>query len=264
MAPISCSSSALTGQTGSVFYQPAGTDYCLQDYSDFPAGNDITVPTDSDYQIGDPVVFTVKGTASLDSALTAGTTYYVVSVPAGKIQVGTAAGGSAITLAGDGGTGSANTAGNANHINVTYAEWAAIASVNNWSLSIEREQLDVTTLPAGVSGSSKFAPSRAFVPGFATYSGSMSLYFSDNPGLGARLQSNIMLKSQAGAKVRLFNNTVSDGASTPAPDLAASSWVEGDITMTSLSFEVNPDDPQSGEVEFTLENLKQLFTTSLV
>jgi hypothetical protein len=73
-----------------------------------------------------------------------------------------------------------------------------------------------------------------------------------------------MLKSQAGAKVRLFNNTVSDGAATPAPDLAASSWVEGDITMTSLSFEVNPDDPQSGDVEFTLENLKQLFTTSLV
>jgi hypothetical protein len=262
--PIQCSASALTGQTGSVYYQPAGTDYCLSDFSDFPAGNDIKVPVESDYQIGDPVTFTVAGTASLDSSLTAGTTYYVVALSSGNIQVATASGGSAVTLAGDGGTGSANTAGSANHINVTYAEWAAIASVNNWSLSIEREQLDVTTLPEGVSGGSKFAPSRSFVPGFATYSGSMSLYFSDNPGLGARLQSNIMLKSQAGAKVRLFNNTVSDGAATPAPDLAASSWVEGDITMTSLSFEVNPDDPQSGEVEFTLENLKQLFTTSLV
>ena len=261
--PLQCSTSALTGQTGSVAYQPAGTDYCLKDFTDFPAGDDITVPAESDYQIGDPVTFTAAGTAVLDTALTAGTTYYVVATGAGKIQVSTTGGGTATTLNGDGGTGTADTAGTGNHIHVNYAEWAAIASVSNWSLSIEREQLDVTTLPAGVTGSSKYAPSRAFVPGYATYSGSMSLYFSDNPGLGARLQSNILLKSQAGAKVRLFNNTVSDGALTPAPDLTASSWVEGDITMTSLSFEVSPDDPQQGEVEFTLENLKQLFTTSL-
>nr|BAR34295.1 phage major tail protein 2 [uncultured Mediterranean phage uvMED] len=261
--PLQCSASALTGQTGSVYYQPAGTDYCLKDFTDFPAGNDITVPVESDYQIGDPVTFAAAGAAALDTALTDGTTYYVVALGSGSIQVAAAAGGTAITLNGDGGTGSADTSGVANHINVTYAEWAAIASVNNWSLSIEREQLDVTTLPAGVTNSSKYAPSRAFVPGYATYSGTMALYFSDNPGLGARLQSNILLKSQAGAKVRLFNNTVSDGAATPAPDLAASSWVEGDITMTSLSFEVSPDDPQQGEVEFTLENLRQLFTTSL-
>lgn len=264
MAPISCSSSALTGQTGSVYYQPAGTEFCLKDFTDFPAGTDIKVPVNSDYQIGDPVTFTAAGTSSLDSSLTSGTTYYVVSISSGTIKVAAASGGTALTLAGDGGTGSADTAGTGNHINVAYAEWAAIATVNSWSLSVEREQLDVTTLPTGVVGATKFAPSREFVPGYATYNGSMTLYFSDNPGLGARLQANILLKSQAGAKIRLFNNTVSDNASPASPNLGSSSWVEGDITMTSLSFEVNPDDPQSGDVDFTLFNLKQLFTTSLV
>lgn len=263
MAPIACSSSALTGQTGSVYYQPAGTSFCLKDNSDFPAGDDITVPSDHDFQIGDPVTFAAAGTAELDTGLTAGTTNYVVALTATTIQVASTAGGTPLTLNGDGGTGSADTPGTANHINVAYAEWGAIATVASWSLSIEREQIDVTTLPAGVSGSSKYAPNREFVPGFATYSGSMSLFFSDNPGLGARLQANILLKSQAGARIRLFNNTVSDGAATPEPALASSSWVEGDITMTSLSFEVNPDDPQQGEVEFTLQNLRQLFTTSL-
>ena len=262
--PISCSSSALSGSTGSVYYQPAGTSFCLKDYTDFPAGSDITVPSDHDYRIGDPVVFTADGTAALDTGLSDGVTNYVVATTPTTIQIAATAGGTPLVLNGDGGTGTADTPGTGNHINVAYAEWGALATVGSWSLSIEREQIDVTTLPAGVSGSSKYSPNRSFIPGFATYSGSMSLFFSDNPGLGARLQSNIVLKSQAGAKVRLFNNTVSDGGSPAAPDLAASSWVEGDITMTTLSFEVNSDDAQQGEVEFTLQNLKQLFTTSLV
>lgn len=262
--PVACSTNALTGTVGSVYYEPAGTNYCLKDFTDFPAGDSITVPFGSDYQIGDPLAFTAEGSASLDGSLTDGVTYYVVSVTATAIKVSATDGGTAVTLAGDGGSGSADTAGTANHINIAYAEWGALASVNSWSLSVDREQLDVTTLPAGVSDSSKYAPSRDFVPGYATYAGSMTLYFSDNPGLGARLRSNILLKSQAGAKLRLFNNTVSDGAGTPSPDLGNSSYIEGDITMTSLSVQVNPDDPQSGDVEFTMQNLKQFFLTSLV
>lgn len=262
--PIACSTNALTGQTGSVYYQPAGTSFCLKDFSDFEAGNTITVPPTSDFQISDPVTFTAEGSSQLDTGLTAGATVYVVGLTgATGIQVAATAGGTPITLNGDGGTGTADTGGTGNHINIEYAEWGAIASVASWSLSIEREQIDVTTLPAGIGVSSKYAANRSFVPGYATYSGSMSLFFTDNPGLGARLKGNILLKSQAGAKCRLYNNTVSDGAETAAPDSTSSSWVEGDITMTSLNFEVNPDDPQQGEIEFTLQNLKQLFTTSV-
>ncbi len=55
--PISCNSSALTGQEGSIYFQPAGTMFCLLDYTDFPAGTSITVPTTNDYVVGDPVTF---------------------------------------------------------------------------------------------------------------------------------------------------------------------------------------------------------------
>ena len=69
--PVACNTSALTGQEGSIFFKPAGTQFCLLDYTDFPAGNDITVPTDNDYRVGDAVKFTVEGSANIDSGLTA-------------------------------------------------------------------------------------------------------------------------------------------------------------------------------------------------
>ena len=75
--PVACSSQSLTGQEGSIYFSPSGTKWCLQDFSDFPAGTDITVPAGSDYRVDDPVKFTVVGTATLDTALTAGTVYYL-------------------------------------------------------------------------------------------------------------------------------------------------------------------------------------------
>ena len=88
-------------------FSPAGTSWCLKDYSDFPIGADITVSPDADYKVGDPVIFTAEAGGKVDTALTAGTTYYVVAVTPGKIQVSGTKGGSAITLKGDGGgTGS--------------------------------------------------------------------------------------------------------------------------------------------------------------
>ena len=74
---------------------------------------------------------------------------------------------------------------------------------------------------------------------------------------------NVMLKDPGGARVRLVNNTVSDGGSPAAPDLATSSFIEGDITLTGVSLDVNPDDPQQGEISFSVQNITQLFSTSL-
>ena len=105
--PISCSSSVLTGVDGSIYFEPAGTQYCLLDNSDFPVGTSIGVPADNDYRVGDPVVFKVEGSGKLDTALTAGTTYYVVKRTATSIDVSAAKGGAAITLKGDGGLGAA-------------------------------------------------------------------------------------------------------------------------------------------------------------
>ena len=261
--PIACSSSALTGQSGSVYYTPAGTDYCLKDYTDFPAGDSITVPTNADFRVGDPVVFTVEDGGSLDTALTAGDAYYIVAIGSGTVGVSSTKGGTAITLNGDGGTSSADSAG---HINIKFDPYQAICDVASFSISVEREELDVTTLNCGVgSGGGKYASFRKTQAGYASATGTITLFFSDNASaLGQRMLANVMLRDQAGARVRLFNNTVSDGGDPPAPDLATSSFIEGDITLTGVSLDVNPDDPQQGEITFTVQNITQLFTTSLV
>ena len=254
--PVACSTSALTGQEGSIYFQPAGSHFCLLDFTDFPAGDDITVPSNHDFQVGDPIVFKEEGTANLDSGLTADATVYVIATTATTIQVSATAGGAALPLTGDGGTGTADTPGSANHISVQYAEFAAICAVSEFSLSIEREELDVTTLPCGVgAGGGKYAAFRKTQAGYASGTGSLTVYFSDSQtSLANRLLGNVLLKSQEGAKVRLFVNTVSDGAATPAPDLGKSLYVEADISITSMSLTINPDDPTTGELEFSILN----------
>ena len=261
--PIACSSSALTGQSGSVYYTPAGTTFCLKDFTDFPAGADITVPAIADFRVGDPVVFSEEDGGSIDTALTAGTGYYVVAVSSGAIQVSASKGGTAVTLNGDGGTGTADSAG---HINVKFDPFQAISNVQSYSIEISREELDTTTLPSGVgNGGGKYAAFRSTQPGYASATGTMTVFFSDNvSGLGNRMLGNVLMREQEGARIRLFNNTVSDGAATPAPDLAVSSFIEGDITLTGVTLDINPDDPQQGEISFSIQNITNLFTTSLV
>lgn len=260
--PVACSSQALTGQEGAIMFQPAGTQFCLLDFTDFPAGADITVPVSHDYRVGDVVKFTEEGTASLDTALTAGTSYYVVAVAATAIQVSATAGGTAITLNGDGGTGTADTPGAANHIGIDMAEYAIVCQVREFSIEITREELDTTTLPCTISSSGgKLAPFRRTQPGYATGTGSMTVYFTDDQSsLAQRIQSNVLLKSQEGASVKLYANAVSDGSG--GVDDTKSLFIESDITLTSMSFGVNPDDPTSAEVSFNVINPKTVFGLS--
>ena len=215
--PVACNTSALTGQDGAVFFKPAGTQFCLLDYTDFPAGTSITVPSDNDYQLGDPVAFYEEGSANLDSGLTASTaqsvtTYYVVARTDTSISVSATDGGTAITLQGDGGTGDADTPGAANHIKIQYAEFGAICQVREFSVEISREELDVTTLPCGEQAGSKYAQFRKTQPSYASGTGTMTVYFTDDQtSLANRLISNVLLKSQEGAKVKLYVNAVYSG-----------------------------------------------------
>ena len=103
--PVACSTSALTGQDGSLYYTPSATKFCLLDYTDFPAGTSITVPAQHDFRVGDPVIFEEENGGQLDSKLSAGTQYYVVAKTATTISVSATKGGTAITLDGDGGNG---------------------------------------------------------------------------------------------------------------------------------------------------------------
>ena len=108
--PVICSESVLQGQDAALYVKPAGTAFCLLDYSDFPAGaGQITVPPSSDYRIGDPIRFAAAGAANLDSGLTVGQTYYVVARPVEQIIIiSDSEGGTPVTLAGDGGTSEAD------------------------------------------------------------------------------------------------------------------------------------------------------------
>lgn len=257
--PVACSTSTLTGQEGSIYFQPAGTEFCLLDYTDFPAGTSITVPSSNDFRVGDAIKFTEEGTANLDSALTAGTTYYVVTRSSTAISVSASSGGSAITLLGDGGTGSADTAGAANHIKVDMADFQVVCQVREFSVEITREELDVTTLPCSTASvGSKWASFRTTQAGFASGTGSMTVYFTDDQtALANRLLSNVLLKVQQGAGVKLYINTVSDGVG--GVDDANSLYIESDISLNSMSVSVNPDDATSAELSFSIVNPTNIF-----
>jgi hypothetical protein len=256
--PVACSTSALTGQEGAITFQPAGTQFCLLDFTDFPAGTSITVPSVNDYRIGDAVVFTEEGTASLDTALTVGTVYFVVARTDTSINVSATAGGTAITLNGDGGTGTADTPGAANHIAIDIDDYAVVCQVREFTVEITREELDVTTLPCSVGTSGgKYASFRKTQAGYAAGTGTMTVYFTDDQtSLANRLLGNVMLKSQEGASIKLYVNAVSDGAG--GIDDAASLPIEADISITSMSLSVNPDDPTSAELAFNIVNPKNI------
>ena len=106
--PVSCATSVLTGQEGSLWFKPAGTKFCLQDLADFPSGESfVTVPVQQDFRPGDPVKFTEQNGGNLDSALTAGQTYWIGLVQPTRVQVLASAGGSAVVFNGDGGAAAA-------------------------------------------------------------------------------------------------------------------------------------------------------------
>lgn len=261
--PVACSTSALTGADGALWYTPAGTKFCLLDWTDFPAGTAITVPAQHDFRVGDPVVFTEENGGSLCNEINEGTSYFVVAVTATTISVAATKGGDAITLTQSGGDGSADTPGG--HVGIKYDPFGAVCQIQSWDLSIERSSLDVTTLPCGVgssSGSGKYAPFRRTQPGFASGTGTITVIFTDNDdALGQRMLDNVMLSSQEGARVKLYVNQVDNGAG--AVDDDGSMYIECDISMESMSISVNPDDPITADIGYSVSNVTHLFKADL-
>ena len=262
--PVSCSQSVLTGTDGSIAFKPAGTSFCLLDYTDFAAGtNDINVPASSDFRIGDAVVFTEEGTANIDSAYTAGTTYYVVANTGVKIQVSATVGGTPITHSNDGGTGTADTPGAGNHIKIALADYQSLCQVGEFSVELTRDEIETTTLPCGAGGGSgKYAPTKSFSSGFIDASGTMTVMFTaDQTSLANRLIANSLLKVQDGAAVKLYASTVSDGAG--GIDDSASLYIESTISIQGFSMSVAPADAQSAEIQFRLNDVSKVFGTTL-
>jgi len=140
------------------------------------------------------------------------------------------------------------------HIRISYAEFAAVAQVSSFTINMTREQLDTTSLPAGIGqGQGKYAAFRTRQAGYADGTGSMTVRFSrDQTSLSSRLLANSMLRSQDGARVKLYIDTISDGnIINPMPDDVASSYIEAPISIEGFDANVTPDDPSEATLNFS-------------
>ena len=247
--PIACSTSVITGSDGYVAFKFAGTEFCLV-AEDFPAGAGvITVPASHEFQIGDVVQIHPVGAATLDTGFTAnadGDALATVSaVAAEEITVVEVADGSAITLAGD-----ASGSDQANHFEISLSEYSSICSIKEYSLSLERESIDITTLPCKPceGAGSKYASFRTTAPGYAAAEGSMTVLFSkDANSASNRLLANSMLKDQAGSWVKLYLDAVcgADGV-----DDSLSNYIEAPVTLNGFEVTVNTEDAVEATINF--------------
>ena len=154
------------------------------------------------------------------------------------------------------GTLNGNGADNGGHAELQYDPAQGICECREFSIDYSREQLDVTTLNCTVgasAGAQKWAATKKFQGGYAEITGSLTLYITDNQAsLATRLMESVHLNIQDGAKVVLYLDAVSDGASPPQPDANASTYIAGSVTFTEFNASVNPDDPTQAEVSFSM------------
>ena len=236
---------------------PAGTSVCLNDYTDFSSGNSVTIPEGTGFVVGDQVTFTVTAPGALDTALTAGTAYYVIALTSTTMQVAATADGTAITLDGDGGTGTANTAG---HINLKLSDFTSVCNVTAFDLNLDREQLETTSLSCGCatgSGSS-LAPFKTYQPGFIDGTGSMTVQFTeDQSSMASRLLKSSLMADQNGAQARLYINAVCTAGEI---DNTKSAYIEAPISILGFSFAVSPEEVTTATVNFALSGQPTAFT----
>lgn len=260
--PISCGTSVLTGQDGSIWFKPAGTSVCLL-ASDFDDATDtITLPNTHDFKVGDPVTFAGEPTGGGATVPT--------ELNATGLKIATINGNKA-TLAGAGGTqvnwttGPTTPAGS--HINMSYAEFKAVCNVSNFDLNLTRARIDITSLPCNFTtqAAARFAPFRTYQPGFADGQGTMTVKFTrDQTSLASRLLANSLLRVQDGAVARLFIDTVV--GSTGQVDLTESSYIEVALSIEGMNFSVTTDDaPTEATINFSFQsNPTHVFYTSFV
>jgi hypothetical protein len=202
--------------------------------------------------------FTVEVDTVFTTAPAGDTCYWIVGKGPEWIQVSLTQNGTPIAVNHDGGTGSDDTELPA-HISIEMCEFLTVCGVREFSLDISRDELDITTLPCEVGqGCDRMAQFRSTQAGYAEAEGTMSVYFTcSQENIANRLLGSSILKSQSGARVKLFvcaqmdsNGNVSD------PD---SLFVEADIAITGMSLSVNPDDPTTGELTFKVTRMISAF-----
>lgn len=238
--------------------KPPGTQACLLDHTDFPAGSTIKIPETSDFRVDDPVIFTEMGTANLDSAITAGTTYYITARPSPiTISVSATKGGTAVTLTGSGGSGTADTPGGGNHVEISYASHVAMCEVPSVTLELTRGEVDITAIPCKPSatpGGRKLAAFRRAQPGFADGSGTLTLRLTEDlASFNIRLIQGSMFNDQSGAVLTAYFNAVSGTGGTV--DNAKSLRAEFPVSLLGFSSGISQEDsPSEVSINFRISD----------
>jgi hypothetical protein len=245
--------SVLTGQDGMITMKPPGTQACLLDFTDFPVPvapatiSLLKIPANSDFRVGDPVVFTVKGTASLDTALTAGTVYYIKTRPSPvTATISGTLGGTEIAFNGSGGSGTADTPGAGNFIDMSFATAFAMCEVPSVTLNITRGEIDRTSIPCkpGVGAlGPKVARFRQYQSGFADGSGTLTLrLIEDLAAFNNRIIQGTLFNDQNGAVLKAYFNAIATAGSTTIADDMTSLYSEFPVILLGFDTGITQDD----------------------
>jgi len=265
MPVVSCgATTVLTGQDGMIAMKPPGTLACLLDKTDFPAPispattSVLPIPANSDFRVGDPVIFSKKGTANLDATLTDGTVYYIKTRPTSTTAtISATLGGAALAFGGNGGTGGANTPGAGNHIEMTYATAFAMCEVPSVSLTLTRGEIDTTSIPCkpGTANGPKLARFRKYQPGFADGNGTLTLQLTDDrAAFNNRLIQGTLFNDQGGAVLKAYFSAVAASGSTAVSD-ADSLYAEVPIILLGFDSTISQDEaPTAISVNFRISD----------
>ena len=238
----------LSGTSGALYYKPAGTTGGFGEAGVNIATDVITVEPFLNFKVGDPVLFSIvntqtggAGSGTLPAPISGATTYYVLSYTAatGALTVSTTAGGTILAITDDG------TLAAPNEFQVTYAAFAAVGQVRDWSFEITRAEIDVTTIGQTPG---QYVPFRNFIAGFADGSGTATVYMTnEDAALSNRMIEDVLQRQQTGAAFKLYTDQVFSGG---ALSEALSRSIAFEAVLTSASLNINPDDAQSVTVNF--------------
>ena len=201
------------------------------------------------------VKFTIDGSATLVTGLTEGTDYYITAISSTQeVQVSATLGGTAVDLTN---TLTEDTAGG--HINMKLSDFTSVCNVTNFDLSLDREQIETTSLSCGCSSSDGGpAPFKTYQPGFIDGTGSLTVQFTAEQGtMSSRLLKSSLVSDQNGAQIRLYINTVCTAGEI---DNSASAYIEAPISILGFSFTVSPEDVTTATVNYALSGQPTAFT----
>ena len=238
----------LSGISGAFYYKPAGTKATFGELDVDATANTFFVGVNMGFRVGDPIKFSIVntqtggvGTGTLPSSLVGSNTYYVLtySITTGLMTISSTSGGTVEDITNDG------VVTGVNKFQVAYSEFGVVSEARDWSIEVSRAEIDVTTIGQTLT---QFVPFRQFISGFGDANGSATVYFTDEDASFAnRIIQDVLLRKQVGATMKLYMDRVETAG---AVDDTKSRSIEAEVTLTSASFTVNPDDAQSIAINF--------------